>query len=889
MGMEQRQNGILLFRPLVVMQAEEKRVEEELRHGSPREVFQRLISENDAQLRQSGLDNGRELAAARTAIYTAMVRHWAAEQVAAFGYDQPFAVVALGGTGRGEMTPCSDNDFAFLFKDALERNPFLLHLQKQVLHTDEFANRYGFSCLALPFSLDDVPTLSGKQLNAFLDMRPVYDPHGLADLFRKRIRATYDPFGHFLHVRSFWKDQLERAAAESERLDCFDIKNSGLRVFLAGIWTLAGKNFVHSHQIYTTLDDVRDLEAYYFLLRIRSFIHLRRATRSPVRGAGNHAEDVLGFEDFLSFGQMLGPDADERARFEFANEVRARLLAARRRVARFAKGVIERELKIGRPISHGSPIVYGSGGLCHTASGRCSTPEEKSRAALSLLLASQHYGVPIDPTELNATFRNAGDWLVPVPELGALFYETEGSLADSFAFLAQFDGAEERLFPGYAKYEASLDGRVMAEGKTLRGVHERRKIQYLETLVREGRKLLEAAGASSQAVTQGEVNPALEAALLDTDSLAAIKLALKTKRLPLTAEDIEAREDASRPLHERYSTGLSEIPLAEYYQRYAQACDFTAETLQTAEFLVANRRAFKQYAAAGPNDQVKVKKFAELCQSEERLRALFVFTCADRAEWENEAQDPVRWFNSRELYAKALEYFHPVGDHARELLRAGYSAEERKILEDFGEDFFNGIYRRHANRFGSHLVRLASAPESRPRASLLRDGASLILGVAARDYRGLAATISGALYARQVGLQQAHLFSAMNHGLALDFFHLAPSRTQPVPGDLAAFVEQAVSERRYIAASDEAALPRVTGAVSIAEWREGQFCLQFETAENTAGIIYAITYKVFRHLKGNIFGLSAYAVRNRAFISVYMALPPELSLEQARQIAAGFF
>jgi hypothetical protein len=187
------------------------------------------------------------------------------------------------------------------------------------------------------------------------------------------------------------------------------------------------------------------------------------------------------------------------------------------------------------------------------------------------------------------------------------------------------------------------------------------------------------------------------------------------------------------------------------------------------------------------------------------------------------------------------------------------------------------------------LVRLASAPESRPRASLLRDGASLILGVAARDYRGLAATISGALYARQVGLQQAHLFSAMNHGLALDFFHLAPSRTQPVPGDLAAFVEQAVSERRYIAASDEAALPRVTGAVSIAEWREGQFCLQFETAENTAGIIYAITYKVFRHLKGNIFGLSAYAVRNRAFISVYMALPPELSLEQARQIAAGFF
>jgi hypothetical protein len=81
-------------------------------------------------------------------------------------------------------------------------------------------------------------------------MRPVFDPSGLADRFRERIQATFDPFEHFLHVRRFWKEQWEEAAAGSERLDCFDIKNDGLRIFLSGIWTLAGKTFIHSHDVY---------------------------------------------------------------------------------------------------------------------------------------------------------------------------------------------------------------------------------------------------------------------------------------------------------------------------------------------------------------------------------------------------------------------------------------------------------------------------------------------------------------------------------------------------------------------------------------------------------------------------------------------------------------
>ena len=345
------------------MSSEEQLVREEIAKVGPFQTFSRLIAQNDQIIRGRDLGNGRAIAAARTAIYTELVRHWAAEQQRAFGYDRPFAVVALGGTGRGEMTPCSDNDFAFLFDDAVEGNPFLIELQQQVVNSDRFASQYGFSCLALPFSLDDVTSLSGKQLNSFIDMRPVYDPHELAQRFRERIRATFDPFGHFLHVRGFWKDQWEKAAGECEHVERFDIKNDGLRVFLAGIWTLAGQKFLHSHQVYSDLVESRDLDAYYYLLRIRAFAHSRRPPGRFSSAGGNHAEDVLTFEDFTSFGEMLGPDAEERDRYEFANEARARLLSARRRVANFAKGVIERELKNGHEVGPSSSIVYGAGGL----------------------------------------------------------------------------------------------------------------------------------------------------------------------------------------------------------------------------------------------------------------------------------------------------------------------------------------------------------------------------------------------------------------------------------------------------------------------------------------------------------------------------------------------
>lgn len=852
------------------------------------DAYRRRIEKNDALIRGSDLENGQRITAERSAIHIELVRSWADEQQLAFGYSEPFAVVALGGTGREEMTPCSDCDFALLFDEIRDENKFLLHLQSQLLHTTLFKDRFGFSFEALPFAVNENLDMEGKQLNSFLDMRPVYDPAGLAVSFRETIRSEFDPFDHFLHVHRFWKDYWEQAANESERLDHFDIKNDGLRVFLAGVWAIAGKDFSHSHDVYRILEDPRDLAAYHFLLRIRAFIHLRRPPSSRSLGNGAHSEDILKFEDFTSFGEMLGAGADEGERFDFAVEVRSRILSARRRMAGFARGVVERELKNGRSVRAGSLVVCGLGGMALAPADSHGSPAEKSDSAFSLLLASQHYETPIDPTELQTTFRNADDWLIPTPGLGQLFRESRGSLANTFEFLSRIDGAEERLFPGYARFEASLDDRVLTERRLTRSALERNKLRFLEAQLKTGRARFHDARSAEPDTAGISSDIDLESARLDSESLMAVKLALKTKRLPETPEDMAARADTSNPLHERFSSGFSGIPLEDYYRAYATEAGFPEAAVQLTEFLVTHRRLFKDWTVT-PNEPGKAASLAELCGSETKLRALYVFTCADRAEWDGEQMMPARWFNTRELYEQALTLFRPRTDPTQILQAAGFPQEYEDILRDFGADFFGGVYRRHAVDFGSALVKLAQKPKTaRPKVTVIHDRTSVILAVAARDHPGLAASICGALFSQGVRLCQAHFFCAGHHGLALDFFHLQPGDA-PISEGLLAAVMDAIEGRLFIAEEDEATLPDIDGEISLNEWSSDLFHLQVESTTDRDGAVYAICCKLFRRLRGNIFGLSAETSNGNATVSAYHSLPPDLALDDARAIVEETF
>lgn len=880
-----------------------------VRQLGPQSAYRYLIEVNNQRIRSSLLDNGREITAQRTAIHTGLAAHWVEFQRKEFGYERPFALVALGGTGRGEMTPCSDTDFAILFEEETKDNAFLTALLAQTVNGTHFAETYGFKIWPQPYNLEHAPALEGMQLNAFLDMRAVYDPQDFASTFRDRIRATFDPFEHFLHVSRSWRGAGSAPAVGAcDRLDRFDIKNEGLRAFLAGVWTLGGPQFRHSLDVYSGLDDPRDLDAYYFLLRIRAFIHLRRGTNSEPKVDGSHDEDVLRFEDFESFGELLGPTVAERERFEFANQVRARLLSARRRVERFARGIIGGELQHGHKTFPGSSIIHGVGGLRHDMTETNATLPDKSTAALSLVLASQKYGVGIDPSELEEVFWNAGDWLLRVPQLSALFYESRGSLAGSLEFLSQIDGAMERLFPGYTRFESSLDERVLEERTTSRGAWVREKLRALDACLDIGWQLLAQGRARWDPLKASLADIVVaESALLDSDHLAAVKLALLTKRLPRTDDDVTCQADENLELHERFASGFSDIELQAYFAPFATEAGFTEQTTGVATFLAANRRTLKQLSKRGRNDESVVNELVNLCGNVQSLRALFVFTCVDRQvgmptadthpnvsatgandrtlrQWWSHENNSVRWFNTQELYIKALGRFLPgiTPNPARTLSDAGYGAGACKILEDFGHDFFSGLYVRHTNHFASHLLRLVKHEEGAPKVDLVRDGDAILLGVAARDFRGLAACIAGALYHHRVSLSQAHLFSAAKYHLALDFFHLGADLS--LPRELTAVVRDAVERQLYIAGADAAALPVLDGEFQLDGTGKGGCCLRYETTSATSGVLYALTFKVFHHLTAGIHGLSAFTSRGSTFVTVHLTLPPTRSLQQAREI-----
>lgn len=212
---------------------------------------------------------------------------------------------------------------------------------------------------------------------------------------------------------------------------------------------------------------------------------------------------------------------------------------------------------------------------------------------------------------------------------------------------------------------------------------------------------------------------------------------------------------------------------------------------------------------------------------------------------------------------------------------------------DFGRDFFEGIYRHYAVRFGPHLLRLAeSGPGGKPKAMSITAGPSTILGVAARDDRGIAASISGALWKLGVGLRQAHLFSATNRGLALDFFHLAPpdrdcrSEATSPDIDLGKQVETAIRERLHLSDADEAALPDVARQVTLTEWRPGLYRLRAESEGEVGALIYLLCCKACRQLRADVYGLASQSDRNGSWAVVYLALPPTLALEDAREIVA---
>ncbi len=65
--------------------------------------------------------------------------------------------------------------------------------------------------------------------------------------------------------------------------------------------------------------------------------------------------------------------------------------------------------------------------------------------------------------------------------------------------------------------------------------------------------------------------------------------------------------------------------------------------------------------------------------------------------------------------------------------------------------------------------------------------------------------------------------------------------------------------------------------------------MRVETSDEPSRLISALTYRVFRYLRGNIFGPTAHTGLRNVYLSVYHSLPPDLPVEAARAMVAKHF
>jgi [protein-PII] uridylyltransferase len=209
--------------------------------------------------------------------------------------DTPVALIALGGYGRGELSPWSDIDVMFLFptktKPAVAK-PLQQHLTDEILYVLwDCGLKVGHSTR----TIDEAFNEARKDIQtktALLESRLIAGSQKLYDTFAQAYRSYYiseDPKGY---IAARLDDQTSRRAKFANTVfnQEPDIKNGvgGLRDYQNAVWMARVKLDVTSidelaPQNYLRAEDLVAFQrAYDFLLRVRNELHFISARATDV-------------------------------------------------------------------------------------------------------------------------------------------------------------------------------------------------------------------------------------------------------------------------------------------------------------------------------------------------------------------------------------------------------------------------------------------------------------------------------------------------------------------------------------------------------------------------------------------------------------------------------
>lgn len=247
------------------------------------------IEEHRLRLKHQAGGGGREICALRVELVDILLRHVFGGAVAAGGTqasaaEQPLALIALGGYGRGELNPFSDVDVMLLHgPNRGKLSPYIEKIVEEILYS---LWDVGFKVGHSTRSIKDAIEQANKDMHtktAMLESRYLAGNEKLANLFRQQFR-TKCVLGHEReYFESRVQDQQTRhnKFGDSVYMQEPNLKNGcgGLRDYQNLLWMTYFKEgaLTTTHLVgkdWLSETDRRRIEAAYdFLLRLRTDLH----------------------------------------------------------------------------------------------------------------------------------------------------------------------------------------------------------------------------------------------------------------------------------------------------------------------------------------------------------------------------------------------------------------------------------------------------------------------------------------------------------------------------------------------------------------------------------------------------------------------------------------
>ena len=273
------------------------------------------IEEHRLRLRHRAGGGGREVCKLRADLVDILLRHVFAAAVGAAAErkeaEQPMALIAIGGYGRGELNPASDIDVMLLHNSGRNKiSPFVTNIVEEILYSLwDVGFKVGHSTRSIRGAIAQANS-DMMTKTAMLESRFLAGDQKLADLFRAQFVAKCVTGHEREYAEMRMKDQESRHTkfGDSVYMQEPHLKNGcgALRDYQNLLWMtyfkegaltttdLVGKNWL------TETDRRRIESAYDFLLRIRTDLHY----------ATGRASDVLHLNLQEQIAQRLGYKVD---------------------------------------------------------------------------------------------------------------------------------------------------------------------------------------------------------------------------------------------------------------------------------------------------------------------------------------------------------------------------------------------------------------------------------------------------------------------------------------------------------------------------------------------------------------------------------------------------